>query len=177
MLADAMTLFLAAQAVGLLGWYIYSASSFARCRKDMFSKEASGAVIIGIQNGMLGSLVGVLVNLIYALMAICARFHPELKLSHKAFAVCLVLFALSFYISWAGTYTDYFAVVATALGLFARSFTSDLKLRGYSVLSSLCWFGYNLSIMSFAGILFSLFYMIGHAKHFYAGVMMTNQHI
>ena len=67
------SLFFMAQIVGFVGYFLYSASSYAKTNNAIATYEAVGCVVIATHALMLGSMIGCLVNVLYFYFACVVR--------------------------------------------------------------------------------------------------------
>lgn len=165
---DFSLFFIAAQALGFIGYFLYSVSSYAKKNKTIALFEGMGCSVISIQALMMGSLMGCLANLLYIYFAVVVRaygFDAHGSRYRAGLAIgFLGLLAITAY-AWTGSLIQIFAFLATTLFIIGRCFKTLTTFRMFSIVSMGLWVAYNFILGSVPGVLFSLIYMWGHFQN------------
>lgn len=168
---------LISQAIGFVGFSIYSISSFRRCRKQLFSVEAGGAGFVALHMIMVGSAMGAAINMIYMCVALLGRFHPETRITKNT--MIFVMLALCFVVIsfWSNSVSDIFILFGAGLGYLSRGLKNTIHLRAVSCLSIAAWMGFNILVLSWSGIIFGIISFTGHMRYLLAHYFPDPNHV
>ncbi len=172
------SLFFMAQIVGFVGYFLYSASSYAKTNNAIASYEAVGCMVIAAHALMLGSVIGCLVNVLYFYFAFVVRisgYNTHGKSYRMGlFLGFLALVVMSVY-TWQGLFTDVLAFAATTVFILGRSRRSLEQFRVLSIVSIGIWMAFNIVVGSVAGLIFNVIYIHGHLNNLGAYTVLRNR--
>lgn len=174
------SMFFVAQIVGFVGYFLYSASSYAKTNNAIASYEAVGCIVISIHALMLGSMIACLANLLYFYFAFIVRLYGY-NTHGKSYRMglflgFLALIVMSVY-TWQGLLTDVLAFTATAVFILGRSRRSLEQFRVLSIVSIGIWMAFNIVVGSVAGLIFNVIYIHGHLNNLGAYTVLRNKFV
>lgn len=155
------------QAVGFLGYFLFTMSSRFACRARILWVEIAGCLIISLHWILLGEMITVAANLVCmyaAIINLVALQRPQWMrmqiLAYPAFAIAAAY-------SFEHTFTFYLAFVATVSFMGAKCFREMRTFRWVSVASGSLWVLYGVTTLSVPATVFNMIYVWGHVMCLY----------
>lgn len=153
-----ITIGIATQAVGFLGYGLLLASTFARRRTGLLLIDAAGGLLLVVHWGMLGAIAGVTMNGLYTLLDL-AGLDPRARRARNALIAAIPISIALVAIFWQGP-TDLLALTGVLMAIASRASRSQIRLRALALVGSIPWGVFGFLEGSAPQVTFSIIYAI-----------------
>ena len=157
--------FILIQAIGFLGYALYSASSFAKDKRQNLIMEVATLSIIVVHWDLLDEMIFVFCNLIWMYFSLAGIVKDKYKgLGTLMLLSCVPLILLSSLSQWKGSLIDYTILIGMYVTLASRYFTDEFNFRTVCIIASLFAL-FNVSwTASVPSVVFSVVFLVGHLR-------------